>query len=219
MIKAVIFDVDGTLLDSERIYMRAWKEVGVSFGYDVTEQALKETRAVSTAVAKEIFRRYCGQDFPYEQMHAQRVEVAERIFAEKTPEQLRMLACISVLQWIRQKGIPMAVASSTPYRITCSHLEHAELTPYFDAIVGGDMVTKGKPNPEIFLKAAELLGVEPCHCLVVGDTPADVFAATAAGIPVILIPDQVPANPETTAKSMRVLSSLEQVPQVLETLI
>ena len=114
------------------------------------------------------------------------------------------------------QGYKLAVASSTKHAHTVSHLKHAGLLDYFQAVVGGDMVIRGKPNPDIFLKAAQLLGSTSADCLVVGDTPADVKAATAAGMQVILIPDQVPATPETTALSWKLLDSLAQLPDALE---
>ena len=83
------------------------------------------------------------------------------------------------------------------------------------AAVCGDMVERGKPHPDIFLKAVQALGVCPEHCLVVGDTPADVLAGSAAGIRTVLIPDQVPANPQTTALSWQILPSLAQLPELV----
>ena len=79
-------------------------------------------------------------------------------------------------------------------------------------------MARGKPEPDIFLKAAELAGADPARCVVVGDTPADVLGASAAGIPVILIPDQVPANAQTTALSHCVLPDLSRVVQIIETI-
>ena len=83
-------------------------------------------------------------------------------------------------------------------------------------VVCGDMVEHGKPEPDIFLKAAELSGVTPAECIVVGDSPADVNAAYAAGIPMVLIPDQVPLNPDTQSKSRFVLQDLSQLRPILD---
>lgn len=80
------------------------------------------------------------------------------------------------------------------------------------------MVARGKPEPDIFLKAAELANTDPIQCVVVGDTPADVLGATAAKMPVLLIPDMVSASAQTTALSLRVLSDLSEVPQIIESI-
>ena len=214
--KTVIFDVDGTLLNSEKIYMSAWVKVGTEYGYTIPQGALLETRAVSHPIAKTVFRKYCGEDFPYDEMLQVRKPLIEEMFDTTPPEVLRMPYAMQTLQALREQGYTIAAASSTHYENSCRHLRHAGLYEFFDVIVCGDMVEKGKPAPDIFLKAAELAKTDPSQCVVVGDTPADVLGATAAGIPVILIPDQVPANAQTTALSLCILPDLSQVPQIIE---
>ena len=211
MKKTVIFDVDGTLLDTERIFMDAWREAGARFGYTVTDEALLKTRAVRMAEAIPVFQRCCGADFPYMEVRAERTRIAEEIIAGSAPEALWKPGVLQVLQALQDRGHRMAVASSTPQPLTRAHLAHGGLLDFFPVVVTGDMVPNGKPEPDIFLLAAELLGSAPEDCAVVGDTPADVFAGSAAGMDVYLIPDQVPANPETRARSLRVLDSLLQL--------
>ena len=218
MIKAVIFDVDGTLLDTERLYMQGWKEGGALLGYNVTDEALLKTRAVNIEVAKQVFRECCGEDFPYDKVRVERTRISEEIIAASDPETLRMPKAKEVLLWLKERGVPIAIASSTAYAHTESHLRHAELWGMFDAAITSDQLPKGrgKPNPDIFLKAAELLGAAPEDCVVVGDTPADVFGGYAAGMKVIHIPDQVPANEEIRARSWKVLEHIGQLPAALE---
>jgi len=215
MAKAIIFDVDGTLLDTERIYMEAWVKAGALFGYTVTDEALMKTRAVAVSVAIPVFQACCGADFPYEAVRKERVRIAEEIIAEAGADKLIKPGTPAVLQALRDAGYAMAVASSTDIAKTRSHLEHAGLLDWFPVAIGGDMVKQTKPNPDIFLLAAEKLGVDPKDCIVVGDTPADVLAGTAAGMQVILIPDCVPANEQTTALSWKILDSISQLPEAL----
>ena len=214
MIQAVIFDVDGTLLNTERIYMRTWKEAGAKAGFDVTQDVLLRTRAVNSQEAKKIFQDALGPDFNYEAIQAARVDLNEALIAQC--ENLVMPGVKETLDTLKAKGYPMAVASSTGYEKTAAHLEHAGLLHYFDAVVGGDMVQRGKPNPDIFLKAAQLLGIEAENCLVVGDTPADIKAATAAGMPRILIPDCVQPDETIRAMSNHILDSMHQLVGILE---
>ena len=216
MLKTVIFDVDGTLLDSEKIFMEAWVKVGAEYGYEVPLQALLETRAVNSAVAEKVFKKYCGEDFPYDAIVRSRKDLVEQMFDETEPEFLCKPYAMQTLQQLHEKGYTIAAASSTHYENTCRHLRHAGLYDFFDVIVCGDMVEHGKPEPDIFLKAAHLSGAEASECVVVGDTPADVLGASAAKIPVILIPDKVPANDKTTALSLCVLRDLSEVSQIIE---
>lgn len=215
MYEAVIFDVDGTLLDTETIYMRAWQEAAAQFGFQLTREVLLKTRAIPGKIAAGIYKEAMGEAFDMEAVRPHRVRIAEQLIAATPARELLMPEAEQTLSRLRSRGIPLAVASSTDREKTCSHLAHAGILAFFDAVVGGDMVTRGKPNPDIFLKAAQLLGAAPGRCLVVGDTPADVKAAAAAGMDVLLIPDQVPANVETAALSLAVVNSLKDVEEYL----
>ena len=211
MWKAVIFDVDGTLLDTERIYMEAWRKAGRMFGITINEDVLLRTRAIPSSEGRKIFEEALGPAFDYEKVQPERVRIAEELIARTSPDTLCLPGARKILRDLKECGVRMAVASSTSSQKTVAHLAHAGLLHYFGAVIGGDMVERGKPNPDIFWKAADRLGVPYEQCLVVGDTPADVKAATAAGMQVVLIPDQVPANEETTTLSLAVLEDLNGV--------
>lgn len=209
---AIIFDVDGTLLNTETIYMRAWKEASKLHGFTMPDEALRKTRAVNAKKAAEVFRSYCGPEFSYETVRVDRVRIAEELIGSCPRDVLLMPFAEETLRWAKDQNLAVAAASSTGYEKTVEHLQHAGLLSYFDVIVGGDMVEKGKPAPDIFLKAANLAGASPENCVVVGDTPADVFAAHAAGIRMILVPDQVKANEETTPLCHKILPDLSFLP-------
>lgn len=215
MKRAVIFDIDGTLLDTERIYMEGWRQGGALLGFPVSNEALIKTRALSREAAIPVYKKYCGQDFPYEEVRAHRTRIAEQMIASSTPEQLWMPHMRETLEQLRQKGYLIGAATSTRLSFTLAHLKQAGILDYFQAISTGDMVENGKPAPDIFLLAAQKLGCRPEECVAVGDTPADVLAGFAAGMEVYLIPDQVPAIPETRAKS-RVLEHLGQLIPAME---
>ena len=212
---AILFDVDGTLLNTEPIYMRAWVEAGRLFGYEIGNDALLGSRAVSIPVAKQVFADACGADFPYDEVRRERVRLSEAWIEEIPAEKLLMPGAREALDTLRQRGFTLAVATSTASDVTKKHLKQADLADYFAAAAGGDEVLRGKPAPDIFLLAAKRSGTAPEACLVVGDTPADVKGARAAGMDVILIPDQVPETTETRRLSFRVLPEIRDLPDAV----
>ena len=124
-----------------------------------------------------------------------------------------------MLAFLQEKRIRLSVASSTHLKGTKEHLSESGILEPFEVVVGGDMVTKGKPNPDIFLKAAELLHLAPEECLVVEDSPAGIRAAHAAGMKAVLVPDQAAITQEIIEMSDVVLESLLDMPAYVEKLM
>lgn len=217
MIKAVIFDVDGTLLDTERIYMKAWKEAAAEAGYVMPDSVLQKTRAVNTKDAARIFEEEIGNGFSYQAVRPIRVRIAEEIIKRESP--ILKPGVLELLAFLEGKGIRLSVASSTNQQGTREHLAESRILDRFEVVVGGDMVTNGKPHPDIFLKAAEALGAAPEECIVVEDSPAGIRAARAAGMKAVLVPDQAAITQEIIDMADVVLNSLLEMPAYLQTLI
>lgn len=217
MIKAVIFDVDGTLLDTERIYMKAWKEAAAEAGFVMPDSVLQKTRAVNTKDAARIFEEEIGNGFSYQAVRPIRVRIAEEIIRRESP--ILKPGVLELLAVLEEKGIRLAVASSTNQQGTREHLAESRILDRFEVVVGGDMVTNGKPHPDIFLKAAETLGTAPEACIVVEDSPAGIRAAHAAGMKAVLVPDQAAITQEIIDMADVVLNSLLEMPAYLQTLI
>jgi len=217
MVKTVIFDVDGTLLDTERIRMRAWQEVAQKAGFDMPMSILLKTRGVSKIVSNRIYKEAMGDSFDTTLMRKlQENRTEELIYAS---DALLKPGVIQTLDFLKEHNIPVAVASTTVYEVTKEHLKHAGLYHYFGAVVGGDMVKNGKPEPDIFLLAAQQLGVEPKACMVVEDSHAGIRAAFAARMQPIMIPDCVPVTEEIVPFCTGVLDSMEKLPEMLKTVI
>lgn len=217
MLKAVIFDVDGTLLDTERIYMQAWKDAAKELGYVITDELLRKTRAINVKDATKIFEADIGNGFSYDKARAVRVRIAEEIIKRESP--ILKPGVTELLDWLENHGIRLSVASSTHLKGTQEHLAESRILGRFEVVVGGDMVTKGKPNPDIFLKAAELLALEPSECIVVEDSPAGIRAAVSAGMKAVLVPDQAAITQEIVDMSDVVLQSLCEMPAYVEGLM
>ena len=217
MLKAFIFDVDGTLLDTERIYMQAWKDAAAELGYDMPMSLLRKTRAVNAKEAARTFEEEIGNGFSYEKTRPIRVRIAEEIIERESP--ILKPGVLELLAFLQKKGIRLAVASSTNTKTTKEHLAINGIADWFEVIVGGDMIEKGKPNPDIFLKAAELLGEDPEKCVVVEDSPAGIRAGAAAGMKTVLVPDQAEITREIIDLSNIVLKSLLEMPAYVEELL
>ena len=215
--KAVIFDVDGTLLDTERIYMQAWKDAAAELGYEITDELLRKTRAINVKEAARIFESEIGNGFSYDKTRVVRVRIAEEIIQRESP--ILKPGVTELLAFLQEKRIRLSVASSTHLKGTKEHLSESGILAPFEVVVGGDMVTKGKPNPDIFLKAAELLHLAPEECLVVEDSPAGIRAAHAAGMKAVLVPDQAAITQEIIEMSDVVLESLLDMPAYVEKLM
>lgn len=210
MLRAIIFDVDGTLLDTERIYMKAWKEAAAELGYVMPDALLRKTRAVDAKLAAKVFETEIGGGFSYQKARPIRVRIAEEIIRRESP--ILKPGVLELLDMLQEKGIRLSVASSTNTRTTIEHLAASGIADRFEVIVGGDMITNGKPNPDIFLKAAELLGEAPEDCIVVEDSPAGIRAGVAAGMKTVLVPDQAAITQEIIRVSDVVLKSLLEMP-------
>ena len=209
MISAVIFDVDGTLLDTERLYVDAWRTACLEQGYILPEDTIRRTRAVDRTVAAQIFKEALGKDFDYQATYLRRVELAEaEIEARRKP--LIKPGAVELLDYLDAHGIRKAVATMTSGEKTRRHLDAAGLLCRFSIAVTGDMVQNGKPDPEIFLTTAALLGVSPEQCAVCEDSYAGLEAARRAGMLPIMIPDYVPAR-DTERAFAEILPSLSEV--------
>lgn len=215
--KAFIFDIDGTLLDTERIYIASWKQAAAEQGYTLSDELMLRTRSRSTAQGRQIMQEALGLDFPYDEIRKRRVELAEAAIAKD--DALLKPGAKALLLALQERRIPFAAATSTGKAHTQAHLAIAGLDRLLIHRITGDMVARGKPNPDIFLEAAALLGVAPENCLVVEDSHPGLAAAKAAGMRSLWIPDQStnpnPADAECLRRYQSLWEVLEDIPNLL----
>ena len=215
MIRAVIFDMDGTIFDTETVLLRVWEQL-VEAGMipaDIFELLPGMVGKIRSAIHQDLLAHY-GKDFPLEELYRTRAEMIERELDRNgvplTP------GVPQGFEALREKGLRTAIATSTSAGSVADYMRRTGLAPYFDTIVTGDRVTNGKPAPDIFLLAARELGCRPEECLVVEDSHNGVRAGAAAGMRVVMIPDVQKATEEFCRLSFRVCDTMWEVPAIVD---
>ena len=192
MKKGAIFDMDGTLFDTERIYQYAWLETVKYFGKDRGAELVKEVSGASEANCRKTIKKFYP-DVDVDKFFDYVIETAVKIFengVEMKP------GVVEILESFKENGVKMAVASSSSHETINRNVECADIKKYFTAIISGDDVKNGKPAPDIFLLAAEKINVPANDCYVFEDSYNGIRGAYAAGCAAIMIPDTMQPNDE-----------------------
>jgi HAD superfamily hydrolase (TIGR01509 family) len=182
MLSAVIFDWDGTLVDSLEVHIKAWKKTFAEFGVDVKLDEIgsrfgKPTKAIlSEALPPRLHRKI-----------PELIKRKRKYFSENLALLKLYPGVENVLEKLRERSVPMALASSMSRKSLYSSLEALGIEEYFDVIVTVEDVSEGKPNPEMLLRAAEKLRIKPENCLVVGDSIFDALAAERANMSIVVV--------------------------------
>lgn len=205
---AVIFDMDGVIFDTERLLLESWTPVAEAHDVHGIVETLRSCIGRNEVSTREIIFERFGEDFPLDEYQ----EEVRAVFREKAangiPEKAGARELLAELAAAR---VPLALASSTREEVVRRELAEAGLLQHFDAVIGGDRIERGKPAPDIFLKAAELLGKRPEECFVIEDSPNGIRAAAAAGMTPLMVPDQLQPDEQIRALAHRVFDSLKQV--------
>ncbi len=187
VVDAVIFDLDGTLTDTEKYYQIAWPRAIEHFGYTATPEMALELRSLGKPFAVQRFREWFGEDFDYAKVRAYRQTLINEFF-ERDGIPLKPGA-VELLEYLRAEGIASALATANAYPKAKMLLDRIGLFPYFDRVICADMVERGKPAPDIYAHACRELGLPPERTFAVEDSPNGVRSAFAAGCKVIMVPD------------------------------
>ncbi len=177
---ALIFDCDGTLADTMPGHFTAWVAALRAGGGDITEERFYQNAGVTSAAIIEALNR----DFGYALDIPKTVEVKEQMYVDALHDIKEITAVADIARAYHGK-VPLAVASGGLRSVVHATLDTVGLRPLFDAVVTAEDVTHGKPAPDIFLKAAEMLGVSPADCIVYEDGDPGIVAAHAAGMRVV----------------------------------
>ena len=211
--KAVVFDMDGVIFDSERAVMQCWKEVASRHNIPDIEKAILACTGTTMVRTREIMLNLYGADFPYDE-YARESSV---IFHSRYDGgRLPMKPGVKeLLTFLKERGKKIALASSTRQQVVTDELRDAGIIEYFDRIICGDMVSRSKPAPDIFLKACEELNISPSDSYAIEDSYNGIRAAHAGGLHPIMVPDLLPADEEMQSLAEIVLPNLTSVKEYL----
>ena len=193
--RGAIFDMDGLLLDSEQIYQRCWQELAREKDIVLPASFAEEITGSGAEQARSVLRRCFPATDPDWLIAACKARVMEVEETELDPKP----GAAALLEYLYAAGWRLAVASSSPREMVQKNLERTNLARWFHQIITGGEVARGKPFPDIFLLAADRLGLEPAECLVLEDSPNGLRAAQAAGCRPVMVPDLVRPTPELLA--------------------
>lgn len=211
--RLVIFDMDGVMVDTETISYAAWKETMEGVGIALTRKEFDQTLGRNHKDIIGIYRDIYGQHLPVEELFETKILISRRMIDERLDVKEGLYG---LFDYLEEKGYRKVVATSSTKERAHHILEKIGVDSRVDGIITGDDITKGKPDPEIFLRAAELVGVKTENAIILEDSKSGLVGAVSAGIRCIFIPDLTPADSEVESWSYRVLTSLKQVPRVLE---
>ena len=211
--EAVIFDMDGTLFDTETISMKAWKRVGEKLHHPTRDTFILSLIGRTRKDQQVIFDTYMPKGWPQEE--ACRLHTLYKK-EEKQQNGVPLMGDVKgLLEIVKNKGYRIAMATSASAEDVEFNLHHAGIAPYFEIIVNEEMISQGKPAPDVYLKTAEKLGVQPQKCLVVEDSLNGVRSAYRANTTVVMIPDKVPPTKEIETMCDYILNSLDELKNMI----
>lgn len=214
MICAVIFDMDGVLIDTEKHYNAAWCQAATEAGFPFTREHALLLRSCEAKEGEKLMQGIFGPSFDYYAIRERRRELVRERLAQYGLE--KKPGVEETLRFLRAKGIKMAVATATALDITKSHLTTIGVYDLFDSIVSAKNVAHGKPEPDVYLYACEQIGERPQDCMAVEDSPNGIMAAYRAGLRTVMVPDLTQPDEELTKYLYACVNSLSDLCELVD---
>lgn len=217
MIKGAVFDMDGLMFDTERLVYETWQMMMDELGFEYSLDIFKNTVGLRTDKAESYYNSLYGERFCYKPLKQKSREIfLQRVSSEGVPIKKGL---IKLLHFLRENNIKTAVATSTSAQTAHKIIEMAGVYNYFDAFVCGDDVKNGKPHPEVFLKAAEKLGLSPECCVAFEDSINGIKSAHSAKMKTVMVPDYLQPTQEILPMVDCLCEDLSQSIKFLQPLI
>ena len=214
-IRGVLFDLDGVVIDTEKLYTRFWMEASRELGHPMTFAQALQMRSLGSRESQEKLDSFFGAAvLPYADLRARRIELMEAFIAEHGVEEKRGIR--ELLAHLKEKNIPRAITSSSSIPVIRRHLGNLGLLDGFTALCSGKDVPMGKPAPDIYLHGAAQLGVKPEECIALEDSKNGLLSAHRAGCKPVMVPDLWQPDEEILQVICGTYSDLEQVKEALE---
>ena len=213
-IELVIYDMDGLILDTEKLYLEFGLEVFRDFGHNITEEAILGTVGLNDESTKAYYTEYLGKPINFEEVFQ---EIDKKLLSASINKEIEIKnGFFELADYLEKNNIKKVVATSSKREKAEYMLKNAGIFDRFDFLVCGDEVLNGKPDPEIFLKAAEKLKADVKNTMVLEDSYNGLRAAKSAGMIPVMIPDLLKSNEEITKIIYRETKDLNGVVKILE---
>ena len=215
-IRGVLFDMDGLVLDTEKLYTRFWREACAAYGFSMSREQALRMRAANSRLGEANLHEFFGPTADYRAIRARRIALMDA-YIDQNGVQAKP-GIFELLAYLKQRGISAAITSSAPMERIEKHLGSLGLFSRFDRVCSGYEVPRGKPFPDIYLQGAAALGLRPEQCLALEDAPTGIESAWRAGCHPVMVPDQDRPDRLALSRCFAVADSLTDVMVLLEDL-